>query len=146
MKYTLDMELAASRDKVFSLFTNPENMPRWQPSFISHKHLSSTPGKEGARTKLVHKFGRSNIEMVETIERNNARDEYIAIYKAKGAWNRSVNRFEETGPNATRWIVENEFKCSGFLRVMAFFAPGMFKKQTHKDMERFKAFAEAQSS
>jgi hypothetical protein len=43
----------------------------------------------------------------------------------------------------TRWVMENEFRFTGWMVLMGIFMRGAFPKQTLKDMNRFKAFAEA---
>lgn len=63
---------------------------------------------------------------------------------APGAWNRVINRFTELGRDETRWEFESEFRCTGFLRIVAFLMPGMFCKASLKDMTHFKKFAESQ--
>ncbi len=132
------------RAKVVELFDNPENWPKWQESLVSSEALEGTPGEEGAKTKLLHKFGRREIEMVETIESKNLPEEMNCIYIAPGAWNRVIYRFAEIGPSETRWEFETEFRCTGFLRIMAFLMPSIFRKASLKDMTSFKRFAESQ--
>ena len=41
--------------------------------------------------------------------------------------------------------VDTVFKCKGITAVMAFFMPFMFKNQTQKFLDDFKAWAEAQA-
>lgn len=38
--------------------------------------------------------------------------------------------------------MDNEFKRTGFMKLLTTFMPGSFKKQTLADMKRFKEFAE----
>ncbi len=38
--------------------------------------------------------------------------------------------------------MKNEFKCSGFKKIMATLIPGSFKKQSYKYMLMFKEFTE----
>ena len=142
MIYTVAIDLSLPRDKVVELFDNPENMPEWQDSLVSYEHLTGVPGQEGATARLVHKFGNRKVEMMETVASRNMPDEFTGVYEARGAWNRVLNRFIELGPNQTRWIFESEFRCSGFLKIMTFLMPGMFKKASLKDMRQFKKFAE----
>lgn len=142
MKYTLEVEIALPSKRVVELFENPENWPKWQPSLISYEQINGSVGETGSKTRLVHKMGGKEVEMIETVESNNLPEKYTVTYEAKGAWNRVVNSFIEEGPDRTKWVFETEFKCSGFLKVMAFLMPGMFKKQSRKDMQRFKDFAE----
>ena len=144
MKYTFQVDIALPRAKVIELFDNPDNWKKWQESFISSEALEGIPGEIGAKTTLIHKFGRREVKMVETIESKNLPEQVTCTYEAPGAWNRVINRFAELEPNKTRWEFESEFQCTGFLRVMAFLMPGMFCKASLKDMTRFKRFAESQ--
>jgi len=146
MIYTVEIELSLPRDKVVELFDNPSNMREWRDSLVSYEHLIGVPGQEGATARLVHRFGNREVEMTETVASRNLPDEFTELYEAKGAWNRVINRFVELGPNQTRWIFESEFRCSGFLRVMAYLMPGMFKKASLNDMRRFKKFAESRAA
>ena len=56
----------------------------------------------------------------------------------------SRNEFHEAGPDATRWVAHNEFRFSGFMKVIGLLMRPVFPKQCYKFMEAFKAFAEAQ--
>jgi hypothetical protein len=55
------------------------------------------------------------------------------------------NRFSSIGTNKTRYEAEiNYTKFVGFIpHVMAFFMPGVFRKQVQKTLDRFKEFAES---
>lgn len=143
MKYTLKLPIKLSREKVCDLFKNPDNWHEWQESLISYEPISGNQGNAGSKTKMLHKFGSKQIEMTETIESNNLPEEMVCIYEAPSAWNRVVYRFIEISSDETEWVFESEFKCGGFLKVMAFLMPGMFKKATKKDMDAFKTFAES---
>ncbi len=107
MKYMLEAVLELPRNKVIELFTNPDNLPRWQPSLTSFEPLSGTPGQKGAKLRLKHKMGGRIIEMTETIETESLPEEVTYSYEAKGAWNRAVNRFLEHSPgvNPIGWTV-----------------------------------------
>ena len=142
MKYEMEIEIDLPRQTVVELFDDPENMKHWQPSLLSYRHLSGTPGQVGAKSEHTHKLGKRSITMVETVTARNLPDELSGTYEAKGAWNNVVNRFSEIGAEKTLWKTENEFICSGFMRIMAFLMPSGFKKETWKNMESFKRFAE----
>ncbi|MHB1319331.1 MAG: SRPBCC family protein [Anaerolineae bacterium] len=142
MKYTNEVMIDLPRERVIELFDNPENLAKWQPGLQSFEHLSGEPGRPGAKSRLVYKEGGRHVEMVETIESRNLPDEFAAIYEAKGVWNVTKSHFEEVGPTKTRWFMENEFRLSGLMAVMAIFMRGSFPKQTQTEMGRFKAFAE----
>ena len=66
--------------------------------------------------------------MIETLTRNNLPDEIAGTYETNGTWNGIVNRFVADGPDATRWVAENEFNFSGFMQIAAFFMQPLFKR------------------
>lgn len=142
MKYTAEIDIDLSRDKVVKLFDNPDNMKHWQEGFISLEHLTGTPGDKGATSKLQYKMGKREIEMIETITKRNLPIEFSATYEAKGVWNLNKNCFIELDSNKTKWKSDVEFKFKGFMKIISFLMPGAFKKQTLKYMADFKTFAE----
>ncbi|GAB4168590.1 MAG: hypothetical protein Kow00108_01740 [Calditrichia bacterium] len=142
MQYTLDIVIDLPRDRVIDLFDNPDNLKKWQPDLLSFTHLEGDPGQPGAKSLLKYRWGKKEMEMIETIVSRNLPDHFSGIYEAGGVWNKVSNKFEETEDGRTRWIVDNEFQFKGLYKLMGFFMPGSFKKQTLKYMHQFKAFAE----
>ena len=142
MKFTVKIKINLARNKVIELFDSTENLKKWQPILLSFEHQSGTPGEVGAKSHLQYKTGKREIEMVETITVKNIPDEFSGIYEAKGVWNEVKNYFYEVDKNTTKWVSENEFRCSGFMKIIAFFMPGSFKKETMKYLEYFKEFSE----
>lgn len=142
MRYELEMDIALPRARVVELFADPDNWPEWQETLISAEHFEGTPGEPGARTRLLHKFGRRETAMVETIESKRLPHEMTCTYEARGAWNRVVNRFLEVAPDRTRWVFESECRFSGAFRIVAFLMPGMFRKASLREMSAFRKFAE----
>lgn len=145
MKYTITTTIDLPRNKVIELFDNPDNLPKWQPELQSFEHISGEPGKPGAKSKLKYKMGKREVEMIETITVRNLPEEFSGTYEAKGVLNIQKNYFKEVGENQTEWISETEFKLSGFMKVMGWFMPGAFKKQSQKYLDQFKAFAESEA-
>ena len=142
MKYITEVEINLPREKVIELFDNTENLKKWQTGLQSFEHLEGDAGQEGAKSQLKYKMGKREIEMVETITKRNLPDEFFGTYETKGVWNEVKNYFTEESDQKTKWRLDTEFKGSGFMKIMMFVAPGMFKKQTLKTMNDFKAFAE----
>ena len=95
--------------------------------------------------KLVYNNNGRRIEMVETITTRNLPEEYSAVYEATNVWNLNENFFYAEG-DRTRWVNDTEFRCTGFVRLLTIVRPGMFKKQTLKSMNDFKAFAEEEGT
>ena len=142
MKYTTTVEIDLPRAQVIELFDNQENYHKWQESLISLKNLEGDSGQVGTRTRLLHKMGPREIDMVETITQREFPDLFIATYEADNVWNEAINRFTELDDNRTQWTIETEFRFTGAMKLMASLMPDMFKKETQKVMGAFKAFAE----
>ena len=132
-----------SREKVGKLFGDPDNLAKWQPGFQSIEPMDVDPEIPHKRYRLNYVNGKRKIVMIESVEVDALPDEYTAKYEAPGMEMRVKNRFEELGPEKTRWITDNEAQTSGFLmRLVGFLMPGCFKKESYKYMVNFKAFAE----
>ncbi|MFK7847206.1 MAG: SRPBCC family protein [Rhodothermales bacterium] len=146
MTYSNEVVINLPVEKVITLFDSEENMFKWQPELLSVEHLSGEKGKAGAKMAMRYKMGKREVDMVETIKVNELPKEFTATYEAKGVWNEMKNYFEEIDPETTRWRSDSHFEFSGFMKLMGFFMPGAFKKQSQQSLERFKTFAEASSS
>ncbi len=145
MKYTTEITIDLPRDRMIEIFDNPDNMQKWMEGLQEWENISGEPGTPGAQMRMKFLQGKREIDMVETIVARNMPDEFRVIYEAQGVKNWANNYFTVQGPNKTRWKAEHEFKFGGFMRLMSFFMPtSMFKKQTLKNMNDFKAFAESQ--
>jgi hypothetical protein len=142
MKYSIERELDVPRERVIMLFEARDSLFEWQEGLQSFDHVSGVPGQPGAVSKLVFKMGKRNVEMTETIQRRDLPELFSGIYEADGVWNLVENHFAELPNGRTHWRIDTEFRCKGFMRIMAIAMPGMFKKQTAKYMDMFKEFAE----
>ncbi len=142
MEYTSEININLGVDKVIELFDNPDNMEKWQCELISFDHLSGELGKEGSKSKLKYKMGKREVEMIETITKNNLPDQFNCTYETKGAYNEISNKFMPINENSTKWVSHNIFELSGFMKFIGFIMPGSFKKQSLKYMTQFKEFAE----
>ena len=142
MKYQQKITIDKPRKEVIEKFSDPDNLEHWQRGFIFMKPINGQLGAEGSQNLLKYEMGKREIEMTETILKNNLPHEFSATYEAKGVYNFQVNRFHETPENHTTWIADNEFNFSGFMKLFGWFMPGAFKKQSRQYMEDFKAFVE----
>ncbi len=144
MQFTCEITIDLPRQRVIELFDNPDNMQKWQPGLGTFEHLSGTPGQPGAKSRLVYEMDGRRLEMIETITVRNLPDEFSGTYEAKGVDNIVKNYFFEDGPSRTRWVTENEFRFSGYMRLIAPFISGSIKKQSTTYLQRFKEFAEGE--
>lgn len=142
MKYSAQIIIELPREEVIAKLENPDNFKHWQKGFISYEHISGTAGEVEARSKLKYLMGKREIELIETIEKKKLPDKLFTSYEAKGVYNEQKNYFEEVSQTSTKWISDNEFEFSGFMKIIALLMPGSFKKQTLKFMKDFKTFAE----
>lgn len=146
MKYTVQTEIKLPVEKTAGLFGNPDNLKHWQSGLISMEHISGTPGRPGAKSRLLYQMGKRKIEMIETITVSNLPHEFSATYEAKGVFNIVKYFFKPSGDNCTLCINENEFEFSGFMKLIGFLMPGAFKKESMKYLSSFRDFAEKQGS
>ena len=143
MKYQLEQIINLPLSQTIEKMDNADNMKHWQRGLVSHIHLSGEPGAKGAKMELQYNSGKRKITMVETIIKNDFPNSFDATYEAKGVYNLQQNTFEELPDGRTKWTSNAEFKFENFgLKAMAFLMPGVFKKQSQKYMNDFKAFAE----
>jgi hypothetical protein len=142
MKYTVELEVDLPRARVVELFDNFDNLYKWMPDLQSHEHISGTPGEAGAKTRLIYEIRNKPYELIETVTVRNLPDEFSGTFEGKGMWNEVKHYFKEAGPDKTLWVSDNVFEPKGFLKVMAWFMPGAFKKQSLKYMQNFKEWAE----
>jgi hypothetical protein len=142
MKYSISIDLDLPRARVIELFDCTENLYKWQRGLQSFEALDGDPGQPGARSKMVFQMGKRKIEMVETITKRDLPDAFDGTYDGQGVHNVVKNRFVELGPDKTRWESDQEFQFKGFMKLIGFFMPGAFKKQSLKYAQDFKAFAE----
>ena len=144
MKYQLELEIDRPREAVVALFLDPENLTLWQPDMVRCEQIGGgDPAAVGARLKQIHRMGRQQVEMIRTVTRNECPDAFGVTFQTDSIWNLIESRFLDIDGKRTKWQVDAEFRCSGvFLKLMMLISPGMFRRQTLKFMQRFKAFAE----
>ena len=94
--------------------------------------------------RMKYKMGRREMEMIETITVSNFPEEFTASYETKGVFNLNKNTFKKKGENKTVWIMESDFQFSGFMKLFGFFMKGSFPKESLKQMNKFKEFAESE--
>ena len=143
MQYDISITIDLPRNRVIELFDDPANLPKWQRGLMSFEPISGEPGMVGAKSRLVFQMGKRRLEMIETITRRDLPDAFDGTYDVEGTHNIVQNRFHEVGPNQTLWESNNVFEFASWpMKLMGLLVPGMFKAQSLKFAEDFKAFAE----
>jgi len=141
MRYTLEINIDAPRDRVVELFTDSTHFSEWQPGLECYELVSGTRTQTGAKAKLTTRDGNGLTHTTLTIESNLLPDELVAIYETPGVWNRTVSQFIADDANTTRWIADKEFRFEGVRKALGLLE-GTFKKETLESVELFKAFVE----
>lgn len=142
MKFHLETVVDIPFSRLITLFENPENLHKWQPSVISFKRLTGEIGQVGATSELYYDMIVKKITMKETILERDLPGLFVLRYDTDGASNTVTNNFKELPNGKTRWIMQNDFQFAGVMRFAAKPLKGIFKKQTELTMNRFKKFAE----
>jgi len=143
MRYTCEVTIDKPREEVQALFDNPENMLIWQPTLKKYEVVEGNKHEDGVKSKFTYDQNGKEVILYETVEKFNYPDQMIAIYEADKMWNRCVNDLIDLG-DKTIWRIDSEFIGSGFMKVVCFLGKSMFVKQTMKDLNAFKVFAESQ--
>ena len=149
IKYTEEIEINSNIDSLIVLFDNPYNMKEYMEGIESYTVLSGNIREVGAKAELVVAFiekdvVKRRIVMIEEIITNNLPKEKKVTYTADGVYNIVTNRFEKVSENKTKFINEQEFEFKGYMKIISFFIPSAFKKQSRIYLEDFKEFAENQ--
>lgn len=142
MNYQLSIVIDKPINHVISRFQDPDGLSEWQQGLVSMKHLSGEPGAVGSQSQLVFDEGGRKIVMTETILEHDLPERFVAQYEAGGVHNININRFEPLGEKPTRWHMDTTFTFSGFMKIVALFMGGAFKRQSQKTMSAFKAYVE----
>ncbi len=143
MRYSTEIIINLPRREVIKKLDSAENLKHWQKGLIDYEVLNGIPGKEGSTMKLVYKMGKRDMTLKETVIKNNFPREFHATYETENVYNIQENYFKEVDRMTTKWISKNEFQFSSLgMKLMGWFMPGVFKKQSKKYMTDFKNFAE----
>ncbi len=145
MRYQLELDIEAPRERVLELFLDPENLPRWQPSLVKFEPISGDGMRGvGAKSKQLHRMGKRDVEMIATVTAYKHPDEFAATFESHDVWNLIENRFVDVGQNRTKWLLTSECRSANLLmKLFMTLFPGMLKKQTRSFMKDFKGFVES---
>jgi hypothetical protein len=95
------------RERVVELFLDRDNLQKWQPDLISLEQIGSgDPRAVGAKSTQIHRMGKREIEIIETITIYSPPEVFAAIYEAQGVWNLISNRFMQTAEGTSRWVLD----------------------------------------
>lgn len=153
MRYQVELEIDAPRERVVQLLADPEHLSKWLRGLVSHEPLNGLHGHVGTKSRVVLRMNNQEIECIETVTRREPVDlqaipkESVVYFDreivSKGMSSVQRDRLTEAGPTTTLWVSESEFRFTGLLmRLVGLFMPGAFRKQSLLHMRDFKAFVE----
>ena len=144
IKYTEEIEINTNIDTVIALFDNPYNMQEYMDGIESYKVVEGDIREVGAKAEMTVLMGEKKIIMIEEIITNNLPEQKKVTYTADAVYNIVTNKFIKVSENKTKFINEQEFEFKGFMKIIGFFMPSAFKKQSRVYLKDFKEFAENQ--
>ena len=144
IKYTEEIEINTNIDTVIALFDNPYNIQKYMEGIESYKIVEGNVREVGAKAEMIVLMGEKKIIMIEEIITNNLPKEKTLTYTSDAVYNIVTNKFIKVSNNKTKFINEQEFEFKGFMKIIGFFMPSAFKKQSRVYLKDFKKFAENQ--
>lgn len=142
MKFKQSVVIHCPLGEVLAAFEDPTGLQSWMKGLTQVELMEGIPGTEGAKSKLTFELGKRSFEMIETIERKNLPEEFTGTYEMNGVLNRVENRFNSLDHKTTKYETVNTFKFKGMMKILAFFMPSAFRKQSMQIMNDFKRYAE----
>lgn len=83
MKYKGSIIINKPQSKVAELFSYPDNLKEYQDGFQKKELVSGQMGQAGAVSKMYYKYGKRDMELTETITKNNLPYSFEAFYHHK---------------------------------------------------------------
>lgn len=146
MKQKAELVINAPRDRVWSIFDDPNCISKWQPNLIALVHESGEPGQPGAVSTLTYDENGRQVVLTETIAERRPPDLFAGTYASRHGVTTVVNRFEMIDAQTTRWTVWSKYRFRGTMKLMALFMAGSIRRRTCADLERFKRLAETEAA
>lgn len=146
MKHKGFIDINQSLEIVTKLFADPNNLKEYQDGFIKKVQVSGEEGQTGAIAKMYYRHGKNEMELTETITKNELPYNFESHYHHVHMDNTMKCKFTALSENQTRYEYEYEYTRINWImpKLMSILFPGMYKKPAEKWLKQFKAFAEKQ--
>ncbi len=146
MKIKVEAEIRASRDFVWAVFENPDNLTRWQPTLESFTPQTGEVGQPGATSELVYNENGKKITMIETVTERQKPQFMAGIYDSARATSLIVIHLEEIDDNTTRFVSYTNMKFKGIMKIMSVFVAKSIRDRAEADLNRFKLLVETDAA
>ncbi|MBT8220448.1 MAG: SRPBCC family protein [Bacteroidia bacterium] len=146
MKFNGSKEILKPRDEVVKYFADPTYLGEYQDGFIRKELISGEAGKDSAVSKMFYKYGKREMELTETITKNDLPELFEASYHHVHMDNTMQCKFTALDTNRTLYEYEYEYTRINWIipKLIAIFFPSVYRKQGEKWMQQFKEFVEKQ--
>lgn len=138
MKIQVEIDINCPREKVLEYYTNTANLKYWVAGFDSFEWLTDAKCTVGSSYLVKFHVGNMNIQVRETITRNDLPEEIWYQEESEGISNIAKNFFVEIDERSTKWVIISNYE-SEYMKHIGLSA---FEKKTYKFMESFKEFVE----
>lgn len=142
MRIELTLEIACPPERVWQLFADAAQQPRWQRSLLRIEQLEGTPGQVGAQARLTYLESGREIALIEVVEERRAPTLYRCRYESALMESWIDNQFTSDAPGVTSWRVVQTTRFRGLLRLLGPLTRPITIHKFREDMARFKALAE----
>ena len=146
MKMKVEAEIRASRDFVWAVFDDPDNLPRWQPTLESFTHQTGDAGQPGARSELVYNENGKTITMTETVTERRKPQFMAGIYESARTKSLIVIHLEEIDDKTTRFVSYTNMKFKGMMKIFSVFIANSIRARVEADLNRFKLLVETDAA
>lgn len=145
MRYTVSNTINKPLEEVVERFKDPEGVKHWMEGLQSIEPLEGTPLEVGSTTNFHFLHKGKEMTIHETVLEQNLPDKVKFGYKSAMGYNEVEMRFEKMDEHSVKQINNSYFELKGIMKIMGVFMKGMFKKQSLKYMDAFKAYVEGSS-
>ena len=140
------IDINQSLTKVAEIFANPDNLKEYQDGFIRKELVTGNEGEVGAVSNMYYKHGKNEMELVETITKNNLPHSFEASFYHIHMDNTMKCTFEALSDKVTRYNYEYKYTRNNWFmpKLISILFPSMYRKPAEKWLRQFKEFAEKQ--
>ena len=142
MKYTVSNVINRPLHEVVDRFKEPEGALQWMEGLQRIERVSGEPLAVGSKSNFYSLHKNKEFKIAETVLEQRLPEMVKFGYESPMGYNEVELRFEAIDENSVKQINTSYFQTKGFMKVMGFLFKGMFKKQSLKYMDGFKAYVE----
>ncbi len=142
MKYTVFNTINSSLEEVAAKFTEPDGALHWMEGMERIERVSGTPYEVGAKSDFYSVYKGKEMMISETVLESDLPHQIKFAYQSSMGYNEVELLFEEQADGTVRQTNNSFFDMKGLMKLLGPLMKGMFKKQSLKYMDGFKAYVE----